>query len=89
MFEQLQSSIKGQVANLIFKVSFTQQPRQVQTKEHRPEIAQGLRSKDQSQKPDAPSVSSSSSSFSNVGRNDLCPCGSGKKYKKCHLNRKD
>ena len=22
----------------------------------------------------------------NVGRNDLCPCGSGKKYKKCHLN---
>ena len=22
--------------------------------------------------------------FSNVGRNDPCPCGSGKKYKKCH-----
>jgi len=21
-----------------------------------------------------------------VGRNDVCPCGSGKKYKKCHLN---
>ena len=21
-----------------------------------------------------------------LGRNDLCPCGSGKKYKKCHLN---
>jgi hypothetical protein len=21
-----------------------------------------------------------------IGRNDLCPCGSGKKYKKCHLN---
>ena len=20
-----------------------------------------------------------------VGRNDLCPCGSGRKYKKCHL----
>jgi uncharacterized protein YecA (UPF0149 family) len=19
-----------------------------------------------------------------VGRNELCPCGSGKKYKKCH-----
>jgi preprotein translocase subunit SecA len=19
-----------------------------------------------------------------VGRNDVCPCGSGKKYKKCH-----
>ncbi len=22
--------------------------------------------------------------FSNVGRNDACPCGSGKKFKKCH-----
>jgi hypothetical protein len=22
----------------------------------------------------------------NTGRNDSCPCGSGKKYKKCHLN---
>jgi hypothetical protein len=21
----------------------------------------------------------------NTGRNDTCPCGSGKKYKKCHL----
>ncbi len=24
-----------------------------------------------------------------VGRNDLCPCGSGKKFKKCHLGRED
>ena len=23
---------------------------------------------------------------SNLGRNDLCPCGSGKKYKRCHFN---
>ena len=23
-----------------------------------------------------------------VGRNDLCPCGSGKKYKKCCINKK-
>ena len=22
-----------------------------------------------------------------VGRNDLCPCGSGKKFKKCCLNK--
>ena len=21
-----------------------------------------------------------------IGRNDTCPCGSGKKYKKCHIN---
>ena len=26
--------------------------------------------------------------FKGVGRNDPCPCGSGKKYKKCCLNKK-
>ncbi len=25
--------------------------------------------------------------FANVGRNDPCPCGSGKKFKKCHMGR--
>jgi SEC-C motif len=25
--------------------------------------------------------------MSKIGRNDLCPCGSGKKYKHCHLNK--
>ena len=24
--------------------------------------------------------------FKTTGRNDPCPCGSGKKYKKCHLS---
>ncbi|WP_408627122.1 SEC-C metal-binding domain-containing protein [Azospira inquinata] len=24
-----------------------------------------------------------------IGRNDLCPCGSGMKYKKCHLGKAD
>jgi len=27
---------------------------------------------------------SNNEAFKEVGRNDLCPCGSGKKYKKCH-----
>ena len=26
----------------------------------------------------------STDQFANVGRNDLCPCGSGRKYKRCH-----
>jgi preprotein translocase subunit SecA len=26
----------------------------------------------------------SASAPARVGRNDLCPCGSGKKFKKCH-----
>lgn len=27
--------------------------------------------------------------FKNIGRNEKCPCGSGKKYKKCHLGTKE
>jgi len=34
---------------------------------------------------DTPGVSTNTvSAFAKVGRNDPCPCGSGKKYKKCH-----
>lgn len=27
--------------------------------------------------------------YKNIGRNELCPCGSGKKYKKCHRDTQD
>ena len=27
--------------------------------------------------------------YKGIGRNALCPCGSGKKYKKCHLGTAD
>ena len=30
------------------------------------------------------SVSPTDPMFKNISRNDICPCGSGKKYKKCH-----
>jgi preprotein translocase subunit SecA len=30
------------------------------------------------------SVSNADDPYATAGRNDLCPCGSGKKYKKCH-----
>ena len=30
------------------------------------------------------SVQNKGTEYEKVGRNDLCPCGSGKKYKKCH-----
>lgn len=35
-------------------------------------------------KASSPSSSLPSSAFGQVGRNDPCPCGSGKKFKKCH-----
>ena len=46
--------------------------------------------REQVAKPDAPNAGSGDGSFSEsaksarkVGDNDPCPCGSGKKYKKC------
>jgi hypothetical protein len=32
-------------------------------------------------------LEASSDQQANVGRNDPCPCGSGKKYKQCHLRQ--
>ena len=32
----------------------------------------------------ASAATGSDDEFSDVGRNQLCPCGSGKKYKRCH-----
>ncbi|MBM6584135.1 UPF0149 family protein [Microvirga sp. BT689] len=32
----------------------------------------------------SPQLATPAPSFGKVGRNDPCPCGSGKKYKKCH-----
>lgn len=101
MFENLQNSIKGQVANLIFKVSFIQQPREVKMEERRPAVAEALAGKPaisshkhqeainepahrQSSRDSAFEVGRSASTKASVGRNDPCPCGSGKKYKKCH-----
>jgi len=34
--------------------------------------------------PGGPGAANATGDWSNVGRNDPCPCGSGKKFKKCH-----
>jgi preprotein translocase subunit SecA len=31
-----------------------------------------------------PTVTDSDDPYATVGRNELCPCGSGKKFKRCH-----
>ena len=35
-------------------------------------------------KEEAPQPIAKTGKFDHVGRNDICPCGSGKKFKKCH-----
>ena len=81
MYNQLVMSIGAQVANLIFKVSFMEQPKISKLEEKRPDIIG-----DSAGHAHQPVINEPThrNSEMKVGRNDLCPCGSGKKYKKCH-----
>jgi preprotein translocase subunit SecA len=78
LFARLQTEINRQVAGTLLKVT--------------PQVAEAAPAPQPltvvTNQSDAPQVTSAlvgDSSDSSVGRNDPCPCGSGKKYKKCGL----
>ena len=77
MFEAMVEAIEEEVAKYIMKA-------EIRNNLQREEVAKGQAvnpkedSKTVKKKPAVRKV--------NVGRNDLCPCGSGKKYKNCHGN---
>jgi preprotein translocase subunit SecA len=90
LFEALKTNIEHDIVHTIFRVTLVQQPpplaRNVQT--NRPADPES---------PQPPRRSSGNGRVSGglapagrpraagkVGRNDPCPCGSGKKYKHCH-----
>jgi preprotein translocase subunit SecA len=84
MFQTLLKEINKQIVNSIFHISVNVQPQQQ---------AQNLPNNLVTNLSDGSSASGNSSGGSNpstdpkyagVGRNDRCPSGSGKKFKKCH-----
>ncbi|QNO14455.1 preprotein translocase subunit SecA [Alkalicella caledoniensis] len=79
MFEGMIESIQEDVARLIFRVQLTQTPmrRAVAVANDTPAAGEG----DPNKPSQGPNQSPAKSN--KVGRNDPCPCGSGKKYKKC------
>jgi len=72
MFEEMIASIQEEVAKYITKA-------QVQANLQRQEVAKGqvVNAKEEQTKRPAKADNV-------IGRNDQCPCGSGKKYKQCH-----
>jgi preprotein translocase subunit SecA len=81
MFKEMEMSYKEQLFSLIETIN-TAPPADVQVKEiltpaHQEGLILGQGDKKISD-------NSSEKSAPEVGRNDPCPCGSGKKYKKCH-----
>ncbi|MDD9148077.1 MULTISPECIES: preprotein translocase subunit SecA [unclassified Sporolactobacillus] len=77
MFEEMVAGIEEETVNILMKAEIQEQPVQ------RERVANGLHvisgGKDSAPQKRKPYVNKM-----HVGRNDPCPCGSGKKYKNCH-----
>jgi preprotein translocase subunit SecA len=94
MFNELVATIGRAVTNVIMRVQVTreemeQQMRNRQLQQHMvlsgPSKEGGSSSAGSlTTMTDTGSSSVSAATFNKVGRNEPCPCGSGKKYKKCH-----
>ena len=71
MFEDMVGAIEYEVTRLFMKAEIRQNVQ-------REQVAQGQAEQEEEVKPQKPQQ------VKKVGRNDPCPCGSGKKYKNCH-----
>ncbi len=88
LFAQLINSINAQIANTIFRVTISPAP--TPQPQSRPAIITSAPQKEAVESRQdgiftRAKVSPSGMDLSKVGRNDPCPCGSGKKFKKCYL----
>jgi len=86
MFDEMVNSIKRDVVKILLNINRAQNLERKQTvkitKQGLQEAAEGLRKdmpKESKEVTHTPIVNNEP----NVGRNDPCPCGSGKKYKQC------
>ncbi len=87
LFRELQAAIRSQIVNAIFKVSAVPQddrPRHI-IERHEEALNQfGEHSIAVPSASAVPGASPAGKAPKEPNRNDPCPCGSGKKYKKCH-----
>ena len=76
LFKEMQASITAEVLRLLPIMSVSTQPQMTQG----PKPIEIL----PNNTPALPTDEVNKVNQTDVGRNDPCPCGSGKKYKKCH-----
>ncbi|WP_010631901.1 preprotein translocase subunit SecA [Sporolactobacillus vineae] len=80
MFEEMIGAIEEEVVNFIMKAEIREEPIQRERVTHGLQVLSGGQDEgDAPKKKRKPFVRKM-----HVGRNDPCPCGSGKKYKNCH-----
>ena len=82
MFERLLMAIDDDITHRIFKVQVQLAPDQVQALQQQTTISREAQK--ERAKSDSSVVSQDGNDKKKLSRNDPCPCGSGKKYKKCH-----
>lgn len=83
MFNQLMESIDREVATTIFRIVPRGQPESTETE--LTQAAENARIESGSGEDGQAQQTVRKSESEKVGRNELCPCGSGLKYKKCGL----
>ncbi|GAB3056979.1 preprotein translocase subunit SecA [Virgibacillus ainsalahensis] len=76
MFEVMVESIEEEVAKYIMKAQIRENLKREEVVKNTQAVSGGQEEKKKTRKPYVKKQ--------NVGRNDPCPCGSGKKYKNCH-----
>ncbi len=82
-FENLIDQIRTKMARLVVRVKIRKNPVQNQPTREMQAVQQNLGGSDPVRKTEADQVRVVRS-VPKVGRNEPCPCGSGKKYKQCH-----
>ncbi len=80
MFKEMEEAFKEQVFSLIQTINTEIQPRiRIETNEPKQTLITSHK-----EFGEFPEQEKSAENKNSVGRNNPCPCGSGKKYKKCH-----
>ncbi|MCH8298627.1 MAG: preprotein translocase subunit SecA, partial [Chloroflexi bacterium] len=79
MFGELQAGIEAEVIHTVFHASITEQPAQGSRRRPAANQESPMKAINDAQRGSAPV-----GGREKVGRNAPCPCGSGKKYKRCH-----
>jgi preprotein translocase subunit SecA len=78
LFERMLNRIRDNFVEYLFKIQLPPTPPRIIRKEDNQSDKKKEQQKKETQNSPKPTISSVK-----VGRNDPCPCGSGKKYKKC------
>ena len=82
LFEDLMNRIEEDTLRFLFLLQPVEEQKQAEEIERKRKRAEFLMSQQSSSGDGAPQQAKRDTS--KVGRNDPCPCGSGKKFKKCH-----